>query len=35
MDLSEEDAFDAVSRAADRAARQVQRILERRREETY
>lgn len=31
----EEKALDAVSRAADRAARQVLRILERQREETY
>lgn len=31
----EEETLDAVSRAADRAAKQVQRILERRRDETY
>lgn len=31
----EEEALDAVSRVVDRAAKQVQRILERRRDETY
>jgi hypothetical protein len=31
----EEEAPDAVSRAVDRAAKRVQRILERRRDETY
>ena len=33
VSVEEEEALDAVSRAADRAARQTQRILDRRRDE--